>query len=176
MDFNGDRRRIPLIEEPRRPPWMLIVLAIAGLVVVLWAVSNIRVRFDPPAANDTTADSEKLLVVSPENLPSETLEREVIEPVPPSPTPGLTQKWADPPRVDYPEAGARAPGSTGRVVLSCRVRATRSLENCLILSETPEGYGFGRSALAGAGRARVSADTPQGARVQFAVRFSPSQD
>lgn len=92
MDFNGDRRRIPLIEEPRRPPWMLIVLAIAGLVVALWAVSNIRVRFDPPAANNATADSDKLLVVSPGDLPPETVERDVIEPVPPSPspTPGLT--------------------------------------------------------------------------------------
>ncbi len=78
--------------------------------------------------------------------------------------------------MDYPEAGVRAPGSTGRVVLSCRIRATRSLENCLILSETPEGYGFGRSALAGAARARVSGDTPRGARVRFAVRFIPSQD
>ncbi len=166
MDFNGDRRRIPLIEEPRRPPWMVIVLAVAGLVVILWAVFNIRVGFDLPAANNPTADSEDLPVVAPGDVPSGTVERGVIEPVSPP-------DWAVPPRVEYPDAGARAPGGAGRVVLSCRVRADRSPERCLILSEAPEGYGFGRSAVAGARRGRVSADTPPGARVQFVVRFIP---
>jgi protein TonB len=172
MDLNGGRRPTPLIETPRRPPWMLIVLLIAGLAVIAWGVSNMSfsARETDAPVEPRPAGRDELIPVAPEARPLTTVDRDVVLPVAPvSSAPG--PKWASQPVVEYPHAGDRAPGGVGRVVLSCQVAADRSLESCRIVSETPDGYGFGRNALAGAREARVSPDTPVGVRVQFAVRF-----
>ena len=49
-------------------------------------------------------------------------------------------------RAAFPKA-AIAAGETGRVVLSCSALADGRLEACSIVSETPEGLGFGAAAL-----------------------------
>lgn len=41
---------------------------------------------------------------------------------------------------------ARATRTYGRVDLSCRIRLDTRVENCRVLRETPEGYGFGEAA------------------------------
>ena len=173
MDFNGGRRRIPLIEEPRRPPWMLIILVIAAGVVLLWAATSVRIRIDLPKA--PVPQGDELVRVAPEAVTQrETVETvETVEPVPPL---RAGPKWAYQPSVEYPRAGMRAPGGEGRVVLACVAGADQSLQDCRIVSETPQGYGFGRSALASAREARLSPDARAGAKLQFTVRFTPPVD
>jgi protein TonB len=63
----------------------------------------------------------------------------------------------------------------GLVVLECGVSRAGRMRDCVIVSETPAGQGFGAAALNGAGKARVSRRTldrtaPNG-RVRFSVRF-----
>lgn len=173
MDLNGGRRPTPLVETPERPPGMLIILLIAGLAVIAWAASNMSFggRESDGAVEPQPAGEEELIPVAPEARRLKVVERESVLPVVPPIPSGPGPKWAAQPSVEYPHGGDRAPGGAGRVVLSCHVIADRSLKGCRIISETPEGYGFGRNALAGAREAQVSPDTPVGGRVQFAVRF-----
>lgn len=46
----------------------------------------------------------------------------------------------------YPRAAAKA-GISGQVWLECRVEERGTLTACFVLSEAPQGYGFGRAAL-----------------------------
>lgn len=170
MDLNGGRRPTPLIEEPRRPPWMVIILVIAALVVVGWVASNVRVRIDLPEGPAPAGDEERPIPIEPDSEPSRVVESAGRELVPPPSTAGPT-KWAEVPAPRYPRRGFRAPGGEGRVTLSCLVRGDRRLETCQIAAEDPEGYGFGRSALAAASEARVATEVPPGARVQFSIRY-----
>jgi protein TonB len=54
----------------------------------------------------------------------------------------------------------------GRAVIRCRVTVSGTLTNCVILSETPKGYGFGRSALALAAYFRMTPKTEDGRPVE----------
>src|SRR4051794_38137713 len=59
---------------------------------------------------------------------------------------------ADPPKDDgasdspYP-AAAQALNLPGRAILSCKASAEGALSNCKLVSEDPEGWGFGEAAL-----------------------------
>lgn len=68
-----------------------------------------------------------------------------------------------------------APVNDGVVTLECRVIRDGRLSDCVILSETPAGQGFGQAALEAARRARVSRETfgraTSGAKVRFTTRF-----
>ncbi|WP_156467093.1 energy transducer TonB, partial [Phenylobacterium sp. CCH9-H3] len=46
----------------------------------------------------------------------------------------------------YPERAARR-GVEGRAVIGCRVAASGRLEACAVVTETPDGEGFGSAAL-----------------------------
>lgn len=179
MDFNGGRRRIPLIEEPRRPPWMLIVLLAGGvaLLVAAWIAMDIRLELRPaeedppgPIAQDQerVVERDVVIPVAPENGPA----TDLVEVLPPAASP----RWVKPPSVEFPHAGVRAPGGRGRVVLNCEIQPNRSLAGCVVVSETPPGYGFARNALAGVRNARVTSEFPAGARAQFAIRYEPPSD
>ena len=94
----------------------------------------------------------------------------------------------DPSRADGPHTTpledivieGRADPVRGRVRLECEVRTDGRLEDCRILSETPEGAGFGAAALSGASRARVPPNRRGGRavneRVTFDMTFVPSDD
>jgi protein TonB len=61
--------------------------------------------------------------------------------------------------------------------LSCTIAAQGNLANCVVVSETPDGFGFGEAALKGAQNARLRARTIDGAPldgrpVQFRSKFS----
>lgn len=104
------------------------------------------------------------------------------EPAPEKPKPtrrsGLitAPTWERSPPVEYPERAMSRGIESGLVVLRCRPNASGALSNCMIVSESPAGAGFGQAALAGARRARLSPDTvndiDEDASVQFTVRFS----
>lgn len=84
--------------------------------------------------------------------------------------------WERSPPVEYPERAMSRGIESGLVVLRCRPNAGGTLSNCMIISETPAGAGFGPAAIAGARRARLAPDTvndiDEDASVQFTVRFA----
>lgn len=82
------------------------------------------------------------------------------EPVPPteSPTP-------------LPEVEVVAPVTEGTVEMECRVAASGRLTDCIVLSESPRGKGFGQAALEAASRARLRARSGSDAKVRFTTRF-----
>ena len=109
----------------------------------------------------------------------------VVEPLPGAP-PVLTPEtdasdagrvitnpsWLVLPRGDFP-AGARRQGiESGRVVLTCPVSAGGRIQSCWIVSETPEGAGFGEAALAGAVRGRLQPRTVDGVAVDTIISFT----
>jgi hypothetical protein len=175
MDFNGERRRIPLIEEPRRPPWKVIGILLAGvaLIVATWIALDIRIEFELPKAE---ADADAPAPTPENDRRSVELEERVRVRLPegapvPAPRPGGGARWANQPVPDYPRAGLRAPGGEGRVTLTCLVQPNLSLGACRALREDPEGYGFAESAIEAAGRARLTSEAQPGARVTYTVRY-----
>lgn len=86
-----------------------------------------------------------------------------------APTPDPRPVWVVQPRPWYPEAALGADIKAGRVDLRCTFVNQRATD-CTVVSETPQGYGFGRAALAAMSRA-VASPTTTGA-VEFAVVFS----
>ncbi|HYC68559.1 energy transducer TonB [Brevundimonas sp.] len=84
--------------------------------------------------------------------------------------------WRRPPSVEFPERAISRGLESGVVELTCAATPAGGLAACEILSETPEGVGFGQAALNGARRARLNPRQEDGdavgSRVRFAVRFS----
>ena len=83
--------------------------------------------------------------------------------------------WAQHPTPMYPAVAAANGIDSGTVTLSCLVEADGSASGCTVLTESPEGAGFGEAALAAMERARFSVGmmetaTP-GARARFTIRF-----
>ncbi len=77
----------------------------------------------------------------------------------------------------YPVAARRARIS-GNVLLSCRIRLDRRLENCRVVRETPAGQGFGAAALETVVHFRAVPPTEGGRPVEnaeatFGVLFGP---
>ena len=83
--------------------------------------------------------------------------------------------WAQHPIPMYPALAAADGIDGGTVILSCTVESDGRASGCTVLSETPEGVGFGDAALASMERARFSPRTVDGAapnaKVRFTIRF-----
>lgn len=83
-------------------------------------------------------------------------------------------QWARRPTPRYPPL-AEAAGITGRVDLSCGIRPDGTLENCIVVEESPGGAGFADATLAVALSARLSPRSVQsivpGDRVMFTAQF-----
>lgn len=182
MDLNGGRRRTPLVETPKRPPWMLIILLIAAGVVILWVVSNLHITIGdaagdedpppPPAAEAPleVVEREALIEVRPAEAAPDTAARSETATVR---LPSETPRWARTPMPDYPREGFGVPGGRARVTISCIVQSNHTLGDCAILREDPPGYGFGLAAVRAARRARVTDEARPGARVTYTTRFVP---
>ena len=86
----------------------------------------------------------------------------------PAPPPVI---WIDPPRIKTPPRALEA-GASGVVVLRCEFNTQGRATNCLVVSETPPGLGFGREALRGArmGRAQVDQAGPREVTLNFQTR------
>ena len=172
MDLNGGRPPIPLIEEPRRPPWMLIVILTALAMIVAWVISNTRITFEDEAeAVPPVAEAGVEVVEREELIPVRPFE---AEPAPDAPVrlPIEAPRWARTPQPEYPAPRAGMP-LTARVVVTCVIQSEGRLGDCVIVSEDPPGYGFGASALSAARVARLDDDARPGARITYTTRFVP---
>lgn len=59
----------------------------------------------------------------------------------------------------------------GAATINCAIGEDRKLTDCRVVSETPEGMGYGSQALASAANARVSDAQLAGTRADFGFRF-----
>lgn len=169
MDLRGGHRRTPLIEEPRRPPWLWILILVLAGTAVAWAATNADIdfeRFIPKPERIETRTSEVVEAERATRDPGPTPAPDVRE--------GAAVRWAVQPTPRYPEAGLAV--GHARVRLGCFVQPDFSLGQCVVLQETPPGYGFGASALASVRDARVTSDSPVGARVDFSMRYVPPDE
>jgi hypothetical protein len=109
------------------------------------------------------------------------------DPSQPSLPPEITEpQWlqgADPKMAGrlFPEAAAKAGFKTGVGTVGCQVDHAGALINCRVVKETPEGLGFGVSALAIADVMRMNPWTKQGlpvdgAHVNVPIRINLTQD
>lgn len=67
----------------------------------------------------------------------------------------------------YPSA-ARAAGMSGRATIECSVLPDGRLSDCVVVSETPEGYGFGEATVRAATKLRMRPRTVDGKPVAVA--------
>lgn len=77
----------------------------------------------------------------------------------------------------YPQAAHKA-AHVGNVVMECRVDSRGELADCVVTSESPEGFGFGEAALALAPQFRSDevdghGHKVEGRRIRVPFRFSP---
>lgn len=175
MDLNGGRRRIPLIEEPRRPPWMLIVPLVGGAVVILWLLSNLHLGFRDTSGGVSPHEAamrEDRIEVRAAEAP--TVPHDAASTA--DGRPRNPPRWAYQAPPHYPREGLNAPGGRAEVRVSCVIRSRGRLGDCVVVHEDPPGYGFAGSALKAARRSRVTRDSPVGARVGWTIRFALAAD
>ena len=179
-----------------------LIAAAAGAGSVAIAAQREAVLVDPPA--DVAADPRPAPAAAPRpaaNISAGPAERPApvpaLSPSPqpvaaaaleatPAPVAGATQDsarpsditrvtWSQHPTPMYPAVAAANGIESGTVALSCAVEADGRASGCTVLTESPEGAGFGDAALAAMERARFSPSVMEtatpGARARFTIRF-----
>lgn len=195
----------PAGPRPRRLVVGLAALIAAGVGAGSVAIAAQRepVMVDPPA--DVAADPRPAPAAAPRpaaNISAGPAERPApvpaLSPSPqpvaaaalaeatPAPVAGATQDsarpsditrvtWSQHPTPMYPAVAAANGIDSGTVALSCAVEADGRASGCTVLTESPEGAGFGDAALAAMERARFSPSVMEtaapGARARFTIRF-----
>lgn len=108
---------------------------------------------------------------------------EAAPPPPPAPVPAVIRNpsWVTRPTAAqlarlYPDRAAER-GVRGAVTMECRVAAQGSVNGCVVLRESPTGYGFGEAALASTRYFRLNPRTIdgqaiEGARVHIPMGFN----
>lgn len=71
----------------------------------------------------------------------------------------------------YPEKALDV-GKEGGAVLKCTVRKDRTLANCAVASETPDGFGFGDAALQLSKLFRMKSAAKPGSRITIPIQFT----
>ncbi|NJC40213.1 TonB family protein [Brevundimonas alba] len=161
--------------------WVLVAVVWIGLsAAAAWFFSNSQFKLREVEVRD---DSATLLVVPPVAVArdAEPLSGPVVPAPPDRPAPApdaegvIRPAWVRPPAPLYPALAQSRGIEQGDVRLRCEALASGDLGACEILSETPQGAGFGEAALAATRRARVrpySIDgLPMDSKMVFTVRF-----
>lgn len=153
--------------------WLFaIALLVISAGLVTWAIhGGIRMAsaIKADVEKDRAQSEAPVLMVRPE----ERDDADVLpEPPPPPPPPGSPPSWRERPVPWYPDEAIAAEVEEGRVVVGCTVGADGRLTRCDIVSETPEGYGFGREALRATRGARMQPSEADGEPVETRVSFT----
>lgn len=193
-------RRLKAVLSPASVAGARSRLAVLGLGVALAAIGGtasvaVAAKREPivvpapaVAAAPSMPTAEPIVTAAPDAASAP-----VAAPVPavdaaqPEPAPGPTvapeaedrpttitnPSWAQHPMPrTYPAAALEQGLNNGQADLSCRVESDGRVSDCTVLSETPEGVGFGAAALQAAADARLSPRTVDGVATGGTVRFS----
>lgn len=149
-----------------------------------WSIPVIELPRDPPPPTPPTPrepppqapvlENVTVLPVDPQRLPPIDLTGEPTDLLPAviGPPEITNPRWLRQPRdlARYYPSRALARGETGQVVLNCRVDTAGWL-HCSVVSETPEGWGFGDAALRIARDYRMVPATQNGQPVEGRYRM-----
>lgn len=126
-----------------------VILSLASLALALSAPVQALAQAQNAPAGDAAATAASPVIVNP--------------------------AWERSPPVQYPDRALARGGVEGRVTAQCRVETTGGLTGCEILSETPEGLGFGEAVLDQASKSIVRPRTvdgvPEAGIMRWTVRF-----
>ena len=170
-------------------------LALLGLGAALAAVAGVSSaavagQREPEVAPRPVAAPVSRVLTTLHNPAPETLSRPVVAPVAaPAPAPKTVAVPVAPPTLQpdvisntswaripmplsYPAAAIEQGLTVGQADLSCSVERDGRVSGCTVISETPEGAGFGTAALQAAADARLSPRSVEGVAVGGTVRFS----
>lgn len=166
----------------RRGPDWVAGLAWGGSIVVAMVVAALATVGFQTFAGHWPAISERWQVALVDAVEGEP-RLPVVEPLPGTPPVSESDAseagrvitdpaWIVRPQGDFPIRAQRQGIESGRVVLTCPVSASGHMQSCWIMSETPEGAGFGEAALAGVPQARLQPRTVDGVAVDSMISFA----
>lgn len=163
LDAFGAARRFVVARtvEPDAAPSVVTDLNLVGSGAAITALKRCaRIVADQKAAQERREARNNYIARDPfAPVPSEPGGQPVPAPV----------RWALGPQAEFPERAQSRGIRTGAVQLACDVGASGAATGCAIVSETPEGAGFGQSALRSMTRARFAPGVT--GRPTFTVRF-----
>lgn len=167
--------------EPKRRGsrvWIWVLVVAALIVVVTFYFANARFTLREVNYSDDSVDLE---IIEPVPPPA----TQPLADAPPAPPPAQTigpngevlrhPAWVTQPAPAFPRLAMRRGVEEGVVVLRCETLATGEFGACEALSENPPGAGFAEAALAAMRQARVRPHSIDGfetdSDVTFTVRF-----